>query len=151
MGLLIPLCFKKVLGDYVYTFACVLCVNRSVLSNSLWPHGLSPARFLCPQNSPGKNAGEGSHSLLQGGLPDRGITPGSRALAGGLLTLSRQVHVCLQMHKCFSTYQLCAWLNCREGNGAAESTNYRERRFSLYTLLCLLNFELQRYITYVKL
>ena len=28
-------------------------VSRSVLSNSLWPHGLYPARLLCPWNSPG--------------------------------------------------------------------------------------------------
>ena len=31
-----------------------------VMSDSLWPHGL-----LCPQNSPGKNPGVSSHSLLQ--------------------------------------------------------------------------------------
>ena len=79
------------LGDSVYTFACVLCVNRSVLSDSLWPHGLSPARFLCPQSSPGKNAREGGHSLLQGGLPDPGIEPvslTSPALAGGFFITS---------------------------------------------------------------
>ena len=29
-------------------------------------HGLYPARLLCPWNSPGKNTGVGSHSLLQG-------------------------------------------------------------------------------------
>ena len=31
----------------------------------VWPHGLQPAKLLCPWNSPSKNAGEGSHSLLQ--------------------------------------------------------------------------------------
>ena len=29
------------------------------------PHGLQPTRLLCPWNSPGKNTGVGSHSLLQ--------------------------------------------------------------------------------------
>ena len=43
--------------------------SRSVVSNSLWPHGLQPARLLCPWDSPGKNTGAGSHSLLQGVFP----------------------------------------------------------------------------------
>ena len=34
--------------------------------NSLTPHGLQPARLLCPWNSPGKNTEAGSHFLLQG-------------------------------------------------------------------------------------
>ena len=44
------------------------------------PHGLQPARLLCPWNSPGKSTGVGSHSLLQGILPDPGIKPKSPAL-----------------------------------------------------------------------
>ena len=32
-------------------------VGLSVLSNSLQPHGLGPARLLCLWNSPGKNSG----------------------------------------------------------------------------------------------
>ena len=35
-----------------------MCVSRSVMSNSLRPHGLQPARLLCPWNSPGKNTGQ---------------------------------------------------------------------------------------------
>ena len=35
------------------------------LSDSLQPHGLQPTRLLCPWNSPGKNTGVGSHSLVQ--------------------------------------------------------------------------------------
>ena len=31
---------------------------------SLQPHGLQPARLLCPWNSPGKDTGVGCHSLL---------------------------------------------------------------------------------------
>ena len=30
-------------------------ISCSVLSDSLWPHGLQPARLLCPSNFPGKN------------------------------------------------------------------------------------------------
>ena len=40
-------------------------VSCSVVSNSLWPHGLLPARLLCPSKPPGKNAGVICHSLLQ--------------------------------------------------------------------------------------
>ena len=36
------------------------------MSNSLQPCGLWPTRLLCPWNSPGKNTGVGSPSLLQG-------------------------------------------------------------------------------------
>ena len=38
----------------------------SVVFDSLWPHELYPARFLCPWNYPGKNTGVGCHALLQG-------------------------------------------------------------------------------------
>jgi len=35
------------------------------MSNSLWPHGLKPTRFLCPWDSPSKNTAVGCHALLQ--------------------------------------------------------------------------------------
>ena len=37
----------------------------SVMSDSLWPHGLQPARLLCLWDSPGENTGVGCHALLQ--------------------------------------------------------------------------------------
>ena len=40
-------------------------VSCSVMSNSLWPHGLEPTRLLCPWDSPGKNTGVSCHILLQ--------------------------------------------------------------------------------------
>ena len=46
--------------------ASVCMLSRSFMSSSLWPHGLQPARLLCPWNSPGKNTGVGCHFLLQG-------------------------------------------------------------------------------------
>ena len=36
----------------------------SVVSNSLWPHGLQPTRLLCPWDFPGKSTGVGCHCLL---------------------------------------------------------------------------------------
>ena len=57
-----------------------------VVSDSLQPHGLLPARLLCPWNFPGKNTGAGCHFLLKGNLPDLGIEPASPALAGRFFT-----------------------------------------------------------------
>ena len=51
-------------------------ITCSVKSNSLWPHGLQPTRLLFPWNSPGKNTGVGSQSLLQGIFPTQRSNPG---------------------------------------------------------------------------
>ena len=51
-------------------------VGHSVISNSLQRHGLSPSRLLCPWDSPGKNTGISSHSLLQGTFPTQRLNPG---------------------------------------------------------------------------
>ena len=45
--------------------------SHSVVSNSLWPHGLHS-----PWNSPGQNTGVGSLSLLLGIKPTQGLKPG---------------------------------------------------------------------------
>ena len=47
----------------------------SIVSNSLWPHGLQPARLLCPWKSSGKNIGGVCHFLLQGIFPTQGLNP----------------------------------------------------------------------------
>ena len=39
-------------------------VLSPVMSDSLPPYGLQPARLLCPWGSPGENTGVGCHSLL---------------------------------------------------------------------------------------
>ena len=48
----------------------LLCEICSVVSNSLWLHGL-----YSPWNSPGQNTGLGSLSLLQGIFPSQGLNP----------------------------------------------------------------------------
>ena len=45
--------------------------SRSIVSDSLWAHGL-----YSPWNSPGQNTGVGSLSLLQGIFPTQGLNPG---------------------------------------------------------------------------
>ena len=65
-------------------------VSCSALSNSLWPHGLESTRLLCPWNSPGKNTGVGSHSLLQGIFPTQGSNRGPPHCRQILYHLSHQ-------------------------------------------------------------
>ena len=50
-------------------------VGHSVVSDSLWPHELEHASFLCPWDCPCKNTGVGCHSLLQGIFPTQGSNP----------------------------------------------------------------------------
>ena len=52
-------------------------LSRSVMSDSLRPHGLHPVRLLefCLWNFPGKNTGAGCHFLLQRIFPTEGSNP----------------------------------------------------------------------------
>ena len=51
----------------------IMCVfSCSVMSDSLQPHGLSPARLFCRWDFPLKNTREGCHFLLQGLFPTQG-------------------------------------------------------------------------------
>ena len=49
-----------------------------------------PARPLCPWDSPGKNTGVGSHSLLRGIFPTQGLNLGLLHWQAGSLPLSHQ-------------------------------------------------------------
>ena len=64
-------CWLEALPSEISPF-CLSCLRAcsvtSEVSDSLWPHGLWPTRLLCPQDSPGKNAGVGCR-FLQGILP----------------------------------------------------------------------------------
>ena len=60
---LLEVCF---LNAQAYSALCVPAQSRPTL---LWPHGLSPARLLCPWNFPGKNTGVHCCFLLQGIFP----------------------------------------------------------------------------------
>ena len=51
-------------------------VSRSVMPDSLRPHGLQPSRLFCPWDFPGKDIGVGCHFLLQGIFPTQGSNPG---------------------------------------------------------------------------
>ena len=63
-------------------------LSCSVMSDSLWPHGLQTARLLCPWDFSGKNTGEGCISFSSGSSRPRdqsGISYIS-CLAGGFFT-----------------------------------------------------------------
>ena len=65
------------------------CQVSSVMSYSLRPYGLYPAKLLCPWNFLGKNSGVGCHFPFPGDLPDPRTdprSPASPALAGGFFT-----------------------------------------------------------------
>ena len=51
-------------------------VSRSVMPDSLRPHGLQPSRLFCPWDFPGKDIGVGCHFLLQGIFPTQGLNLG---------------------------------------------------------------------------
>ena len=69
------------------TFVVVIC---EVLSESLQPHGLKPARLLCPQDFPGKNTRVGCPFLLQGIFPTRGSNLSLLQWQANSLALSHQ-------------------------------------------------------------
>ena len=55
---------------------CTCGLSCSVMSDSLQLHGLSPARLLCPWDSPGKNTGVGCYALPQSVFPTHWLNPG---------------------------------------------------------------------------
>ena len=59
--------------------------GRSVMPDSLWPHGIRS-----PWNSPGQNTGVGSLALLQGVFPTQGSNPGLPHCTWILYQLSHQ-------------------------------------------------------------
>ena len=65
------LCHKQMcdpgqsLNLFKFSFKSTVSVSHSVLSDSLQPHGLQLARFICTSNSAGKNTGVVCQSLLQ--------------------------------------------------------------------------------------
>ena len=59
--------FKKIskhLRSLTMNYVCVCVCVCSVVLDSLQPHGLEPARLLCPLNFPGKNTGVEGHYPL---------------------------------------------------------------------------------------
>ena len=81
-------------GYVLRVYTCLLIY--SVVSDSLWPHGLEPTRFLCPWDLREKNTGVDCHFFLQGIFPTQGSN--SHLLlwqADSLLPSHLGSHVCI--------------------------------------------------------
>ena len=84
---------------------CILVAQSDLI---LWPHGLWPARLFCPWNSPGKNTGVGSHSLLQGIFLTQGSNLGI-CVAGRFFTVwatreALTLCICICNYLCVNKY-----------------------------------------------
>ena len=86
-------------------WVCSCCLAASVMSNSVQPpHGLQPARLLCPCDSPGKNTRVGCHALLQGILLTNGSNLGLLHYRQILyLWATREAHIGFNLLKFKST------------------------------------------------
>ena len=69
-------CSVVYMGSVCVCVCVCVCLSHSVVSDSLRPHGLYPARLLHPWDSSDKNTGVGCHSLLQGIFPTQELNPG---------------------------------------------------------------------------
>ena len=54
---------------------CECVLSCSVMSNSVWSHGLEFSRLFCSWNFPGKNTEVGNHFFLQGIFLTQGSNP----------------------------------------------------------------------------
>ena len=85
---------QKLLCIYIHTYThiyvcvCVcVCVSYSVVSDSLQPHGLQPARLLCPWGFSRQEYWSGQPCSPLGDLPNPGTEPRSSALQADSLLL----------------------------------------------------------------
>ena len=93
------------MGDFSMTLLkgtqCVYVLSCSIVSHSLQHHGQESFN-LCPWDSPGRNTGVGSQSLLQGIFPIQGSNPGLLHYRRILYRLSHQgsPSTSLYQHSC---------------------------------------------------
>ena len=66
---------KKMWYLYIMEYYCCYCLVTKLCPTLLCPHGLWPARALCPWDFRGKNTGVGCHFFLQGVFPTQGLNP----------------------------------------------------------------------------
>ena len=73
-------CLKHVFG-----WMCCAILSCSIMSNSVRPHGLQPARLLCPRGFSRQEYWSGLPCPPPGDLPNPGIEPRSTSLQGDSL------------------------------------------------------------------
>ena len=82
----------KLFASFLYAYA--VCWVASVVSNSLWPHGLYPARLHLSLGFSRHKYWSGLPCPSPGDLPNPGIKPGSPALQEDSLTTEPPEKVC---------------------------------------------------------
>ena len=121
-------------------------LSHSVMSDSLWPHRLRPARLLCPLDFSGENTGVGCHFFFQGIFLIQGLNlrplhllhwqAGSLPLSHlGSLLDSMLLLLLLLSH--FSHVRLCATSE-RQIQQEQVCCKANNTRFSYSVNLCLL-------------
>ena len=108
---------------------CCLVAQSSVMSDSLWPPGLQPARLLCPWDSPGKNTGVGCCALLQGIFPTKGSNLGLRHCRQTSYRWATRETLLMCYHR--SEWSMWGW-----GPRPEERQSSAEREQSCCSLLC---------------
>ena len=90
-------------------------LSRSVMSDSLWPRGLQPARLLCPWGFSRQEYWSGLPCPPPGDLPNPGIEPRSPALQvdslpieppGKPLIIARKMQIKARISYCPSSFQV---------------------------------------------
>ena len=108
--------------------------SRSVVSDSLQPHGLQSPRLLCWWDFPGKSTGVGCHFLLQGIFPTRGLNPGLLHCRRTLYPLSHEGSREKQLKpQCDITPHLLEWSWSTKEERTNAGVNVEKREF-LYTI-----------------
>ena len=72
----------RIMLDLQLALDSMSACSATQLCHTLQPHGLWPARLLCPWNFSGKNTGVDCYFLLQGIFWTQGLNSVSPALAG---------------------------------------------------------------------
>ena len=91
-GFLVLLLRKHMM--YIFVHICCAVLNRSVTSYSLRPHGLQPARLLCPWGFSRQEYWSGLSCLPPGDSPSPGIDPDLLHCRQILYQLSHQGSPC---------------------------------------------------------
>ena len=93
----------------------VVVFGHSVVSDSLWPHGLYLTRLLCPWDSSGTDTGVGCYSLLQGIFLTQGWNPGLLHWQVDSLLISQVKLRPIYLHHLFTIYDLALCMIGRAG------------------------------------
>ena len=116
-------------------------VSRLVVSWLCNPMAIASQTPLCPWNSPGKNTGVGSHSLLQGIL-NPGIEPGSPALQADSLPSESPILTTLQPYYLSSiNIYWASTMGPIHRNGQTRFTKYTNQQIQWQTMLNTLKEE----------